>query len=523
MDVKPESWRRQPMPQSLSGQNGTAHMAWRSSGDESSWNRSPCAARPHSCIEGRLKDEWLQTLHDLQTCSIQQQLPPYLQKNDTSQSVSPSLVASSRSSLESLYSGPENKERVQIKTGPSTQRAKVCCIAPVRVGWLPLQRHMVRKERPDNAAQQDGTTCKVKLKPPITPVLCCSSVKANGSDPGDRTAGLGVRGASGAISLQVDDKTKATLAERDQGTALDQGTRVQDMSLDGFLWQTPMHRRRSIPQMSLLTAPPVGGRTSPKHSSSISSITITSRKAVRSSSLPDTSISNHERGMEPSPMAINNCIIDPGCANTPYLTEIIPRRKALVVKITEQRVDTSRFLQPSDKTGPSYSFPSSGNTGENYFLHLSTRRSSDLAASNLSSMKNHPLLASLSMTGRNNHIPEMSKMTNIETHSQVPSCLVTQERVVLRRKAISIKVQEQRDTFSREDEDHRRKMAYRHSFSGLRVTDMNPPLDNECMLSESEMQAVSSKTKLYKSTMSLQLTSSNGPRLDDAHTSRDKY
>lgn len=292
------------------------------------------------------------------------------------------------------------------------------------------------------------------------------------------------------------------------------------MSLDGFLWQTPVHRRRSIPQMSLLTAPPVGGRTSPKHSSSISSITITSRKAVRSSSLPDTSISNHERDMEPSPMAINNCIIDPGCANTPYLTEIIPRRKALVVKITEQRVDTSRFLQPSDKTGPSYSFPSSRNTGENYFLHLSTRRSSDLAASNLSSMKNHPLLASLSMTGRNNHIPEMSKMTNIETHSQVPSCLVTQERVVLRRKAISIKVQEQRDTFSREDEDHRRKMAYRHSFSGLRVTDMNPPLDNECMLSESEMQAVSSKTKLYKSTMSLQLTSSNGPRLDDAHTSR---
>lgn len=164
MDVKPESWRRQPMPQSLSGQNGTSHMAWRSSGDESSWNRSPCAARPHSCIEGRLKDEWLQTLHDLQTCSIQQQLPPYLQKNDTSQSVSPSLVASSRSSLESLYSGPENKERVQIKTGPSTQRAKVCCIAPVRVGWLPLQRHVVRKERPDNAAQQDGTTCKVRAK-----------------------------------------------------------------------------------------------------------------------------------------------------------------------------------------------------------------------------------------------------------------------------------------------------------------------------------------------------------------------
>lgn len=282
-----------------------------------------------------------------------------------------------------------------------------------------------------------------------------------------------------------------------------------------------MHRRGSIPQVSRLTAPPVGGRTSPKHSSSISSITITSRKVTRSSSLPDTSISSQERDMEPRPMAINNHIIDPDYTNTLCSTKIIPRRKALVVKITEQRVETSRFLQPGAKNSQLYSLPSS--TGENYFLRFSTRRSSDLAASNLSSMKNHPLVASLSVTGKDSHIPEMSKMTHTESHSQVPSCLATQDTqmpVVLRRKATSIKVQEQRDPFSREDEDHRRKVAYRHSFSGLTVTDMKPPLDNEHMLSESEMKAVSSKTKLYKATMSLQLKSSNGPCLDDAHTSK---
>lgn len=164
MDVKSESWRRQPMPQSRAGQDGTSHIARRRSGDESSRDRPPRAARPQSCIEGRLKDEWLQTLNNLQTCPIQQQLPPYLQKNNTSQSVSPSLVASSWNSLESLYSGPENKERVQIKTGPSTQRAKVCCFTPVRVGWLPLQSHVVRKERLNSADQQDGTICKVRAK-----------------------------------------------------------------------------------------------------------------------------------------------------------------------------------------------------------------------------------------------------------------------------------------------------------------------------------------------------------------------
>lgn len=139
-------------------------MPQRRSGNESSWIRPPRAARPHSCVEGRLKEEWLLTFNNLQTCPIQQQLPPYLQKNDTPRSVSPSLVASSQSSLESLYSGLESKERVRIKTGPSTQRAKVCCLAPVRIGWLPLQRFMLREERPNNADQKDGTSCKVRAK-----------------------------------------------------------------------------------------------------------------------------------------------------------------------------------------------------------------------------------------------------------------------------------------------------------------------------------------------------------------------
>lgn len=270
--------------------------------------------------------------------------------------------------------------------------------------------------------------------------------------------------------------------------------------------------------MSLLTAPSVGGRRSPKPSSSISSITITSRKVSRSSSLPDTSKSVQDRDGDPSYMALNNHIVDLDYMNTIYPTLGIPRRKALVVKITEQRVETSKFIQPDAKNGPVYSFPSSRTTGEN--THFSSRKSSDLAAPNLSSTENPPLLGSLSATGRHNHIPEISKMIHTESHSQVPSCLAPQMPVVLRRKPTIVKVQEESDTFSRKDEDYRRKVAYRHSFSGLDVTDMKPQFDNEHMPSGAEMQVLNRKTKLYKSTMSLQLTSSNGPRLDDPHTSR---
>ncbi|KAK3529144.1 hypothetical protein QTP70_018098 [Hemibagrus guttatus] len=87
--------------------------------------------------------------------------------------------------------------------------------------------------------------------------------------------------------------------------------------------------------------------------------------------------------------------------------------------------------------------------------------------------------------------------------------------VVLRRKATIIKVQEERDRFSRDDVNHRRKAAYRHSF-----TDMKPQSDITHMLSGSEIRDLSSNTKLYKSTVSLHLTSTNGARLDDSHTSR---
>ncbi|KAI5607419.1 centrosomal protein C10orf90-like isoform X2 [Silurus asotus] len=474
MDVKCESWTQQPMSQIQAGQDGTSDIAWRRSRDELSWKRPPRAARPHSCIEGRLKDEFIQTLNNLQICPLQQQMPSSPRENDIPESVSLSLVASSQSSLESLCSQLESKERVQIKTAPSTQRAKVCCLAPVRIGWLPLQRHVVKKEGQNDVAHQDGTSWK------------------------------------------ADGKRKVIPAERNKDTPFDRATSVQNTPPDRFLWQTPVHRRGSVPQVSLLTAPPVGDRTSPKHSSSISSITITSRKVIRSSSMPDTSISSQDRDR----IALNNHNYDPDYSNSLCPTEVTPQRKALVVKITEQREETNKFLEPGAKNSPDFSFSSRRTTGETCF---STRMSSGAAASDLSSMMNHPLQASFSMTSRDKLISEKSQITHTECHSQMTSCLATQESqkpVVLRRKPTIIKVQEQRDSLSRVDNGNNRNVAYRHSFSGLKITDMKPQLDNKCTLSGSEMQAANSQTNLYRSTVSLQMTSSNQCHLDNPHAAR---
>lgn len=87
----------------------------------------------------------------------------------------------------------------------------------------------------------------------------------------------------------------------------------------------PAYRRGSVPES------PSNG-CARKFSSSISSITITSRKVTRSSSLPDTS-----RPIQ-SVMAMN----DPGALSTP----VPQQRKALVVKVTEQRTRITSTSHP---------------------------------------------------------------------------------------------------------------------------------------------------------------------------------
>ncbi|XP_072523595.1 (E2-independent) E3 ubiquitin-conjugating enzyme FATS isoform X2 [Salminus brasiliensis] len=542
MDGKSESWRRLPK----SRQDSTAHLhrrpEWRRSGDASYWeglvaqvDRPPRAARPQSCLEGNLMDDWLQTLKRLQAHPVQQQVPafadrtasmpvlpnktvtgsqhypsyPSLQNREWTPSVSLSLGESSLDSLDSLDSHPglEVRERARIKVAPSAQKAKLCRLTPVRIGWLPLQRHVVITNSP-KTAHRLGNTSPVKLKPPITPVLSSGSVKACGSE--DRPAEWSEFGMCSGVqrpwripghgSAQAAGSGNHAPAKGNEDMAHDTASRGQmpELQPNGLVWATPVRRRGSIPQSSMT----IDSSSTPRHSSSISSITITSRRVVRSSSLPDTNLPQQAGMRAPSPL-------------TDGLTQprqVTPRkgRKAVVVKVTEQRAETMSVLQASDKssltTGGSCSSPISD---------MAPRRNPAIAPSN------HTCLELESQTS--------APAPAIRRHSPVSSISLptpeTHQPVVLRRKATIVKV-EHRESYRREAKG---ELEHRHSYTGgFRATssvtytsnpshtNTEPLLPNEPSVAGSESQALGSvrpnkvneKVKeLHRSTLSFQLNS----------------
>ena len=182
---------------------------WRSSGDETYWEsliaegevvpratHPQRAPRPQSAIEGRQLDGWLEHLqrmqNDLLRAPVHDQVPafndrttsmPALHKEPTrrawrqlgipsfsrgsSSCGSPSLCESSLGSQESLqtgfYSPPERRgswERAHIMQAPSKEQAELSYLAPVKIGWLPIQRRVVvagagnQRQFPDHSAGQ---------------------------------------------------------------------------------------------------------------------------------------------------------------------------------------------------------------------------------------------------------------------------------------------------------------------------------------------------------------------------------
>ncbi|KAL7869566.1 hypothetical protein AOLI_G00135540 [Acnodon oligacanthus] len=579
MDVNSESWRRTPKPR----QDGTSHLRWtpewRRSGDESYWegqvaqaDRPPHAARPQSCIEGRLMDDWLHTLEMLQAHPVQQQVPvfvdrtasmpvlpnkmvtgslnypscPYFQKREWTPSISRSPGDSSLDSLDSLDSGLDTHHKAQIKVAPSAQKPKLCRLAPVRIGWLPLQRHVVMTSSP-NTAHHHGNTSQVKLKPPITPVLSSTSVKAAGSESGDKPAELsGVGGSSGVQrpwripghnSAQATGSGNHAPAGRDHDTAHDLTSRGQmprsqnsELPPNSLMWTTPVQRRGSVPQSSSFN----DGSPPPKHSSSISSITITSRKVVRSSSLPDTSLPPQAGGRAPSPMAANSHQTDLAkYPHSQYSRQVTPLRKAVVVKVIEQRAETSKVLQACDKDNPVDTFPCHQPPGEgSSSSNLPFRRSPAPAIFNLTSTENHTTPASVSVPARDNFPPTISSVASrdspVLTNLAIPE---TYQPVVLRRKATIVKV-EHRESYRHEAKG---RLEQRHSYTeGFRATrsvtftrnpsyaNTEPLLTNEPSLAESVQARKSNERvkELHRSTLSFQLSSPSpkGPPLDNSHS-----
>ncbi|KAL7856645.1 hypothetical protein SRHO_G00155440 [Serrasalmus rhombeus] len=480
MDVKSESWRRPPK----SRQDGTSHLRrtpeWRRSGDESYWegqvaqaDRPPRAARPQSCIEGRLMDDWLHTLEMLQAHPVQQQVPtfvdktasmpvlpnkmvtgslnypcyPYFQKREWTPSISRSPGDTSLDSLDSLDSGLDTHHKAQIKVAPSAQKPKLCRLAPVRIGWLPLQRHVVMTSSPKTAhhhallsKQLDQNQETDQLSGVELEYLLESSGLGGSLDTTLH------RPLAQGTTLQWEEPTTHCLTSPAGGRCL----ALRTMSFNPTALCGRLQRREEEAFHSCLPSPM--GSPPPKHSSSISSITITSRKVVRSSSLPDSSLPPQAGGRAPSPMAINSHQTDLAkYPHSQYSRQVTPRRKAVVVKVTEQRAETSRVLQACDKDNPVDTFPCHQTPGEgSSSSNLPIRRSPAPASFNLTSIENHTTPDNLSVPARDNFPPGVSSVASRD--SSVLSTLATPETyqpVVLRRKATIVKV-EHRESYRRE-------------------------------------------------------------------------
>ncbi|KAM4526458.1 (E2-independent) E3 ubiquitin-conjugating enzyme FATS isoform 1-T2 [Fundulus diaphanus] len=183
---------------------------WRRSGDESYWGSftseeeprsSPFsrAPRPQSAIEGDQLDVWLEHLRAMQSkVRSPNQNPPFddrtasmpalegqpagrvwRQTGYSSFSTASSSRGSSPSSQESLqtvwFPSPERSsgwEKAHIMQSPSKEQAQLSYLAPVRTGWLPIQRRVMTAGNTCSQNQHlHASAGQVKLKQPITPAF----------------------------------------------------------------------------------------------------------------------------------------------------------------------------------------------------------------------------------------------------------------------------------------------------------------------------------------------------------------
>ncbi|XP_077358805.1 (E2-independent) E3 ubiquitin-conjugating enzyme FATS [Festucalex cinctus] len=166
-------------------------MGWRRSGDEFHWetqsSKGECsshvsqrAARPRSAIEGRQLDGWLQQLHRMQGDGdggpSDRNRRPYRTPSFSGVSLSHNN-SGSRESLQSEFFVPVGRrgslERVRISQRPKKEQSQLGYVAPVKTGWLPIQRRVTKVEDSQDQRQvvSPHSAAQVKLKQPITPTF----------------------------------------------------------------------------------------------------------------------------------------------------------------------------------------------------------------------------------------------------------------------------------------------------------------------------------------------------------------
>ncbi|XP_049419990.1 (E2-independent) E3 ubiquitin-conjugating enzyme FATS [Epinephelus fuscoguttatus] len=230
--------------------------SWRRSGDESHWeslipegevltrvSRPPRAPRPQSAIEGRQLDGWLEHLQRIESellrAPVHNQVPafsdrttsmPALHKEPTgrawrqpgtpsfsrgsSSCGSPSLCESSPGSQESLHTGflspPERRgswERAHMMQVPRKEQAQLSNIAPVKIGWLPIQRRVMMVDDACNQNQVlDHSASQVKLKQAITPTFQKNRATANRHQDGEVERSHTSPSALGVKTWQIPDQ-----------------------------------------------------------------------------------------------------------------------------------------------------------------------------------------------------------------------------------------------------------------------------------------------------------------------------
>ncbi|XP_051795537.1 (E2-independent) E3 ubiquitin-conjugating enzyme FATS [Acanthochromis polyacanthus] len=432
---------------------------WRRSGDESYWEslvsegellpsapRPQRPTRPQSAIEGGQLDSWLEHLQTMQSklrTPTYNQAPAFSDRTasmpvldrepsrlswrqkgfpsfsrGSSSCGSSSLCGSSQGSQESLQTGffppPErrgSRERAHISQAPQKEQAELSYLAPVKIGWLPVQRRVMVADACNQNQFLDHTAGHVKLKQPITPTFQKNKTtpKTQDGEVERSHTGPGVLGVKtwqapdqgSRIIKQVPEKPSFPSNEGDRPVgwqALRRGWNINRVSTfpggskskelptgtnsdpngksplmkttsieppkhspphhttsaDPYRPHTPLQgtntnetykshtplQRTSGVQPIKATTPLCGTNRStqpshiqtssavttliPQNKAGFSSITISSRKVSRSTSLPGS----------------NNCSL-PSSNMDPNSRQVTVQRKATIVKVTEKRVMSS--------------------------------------------------------------------------------------------------------------------------------------------------------------------------------------
>ncbi|XP_033963351.1 (E2-independent) E3 ubiquitin-conjugating enzyme FATS [Pseudochaenichthys georgianus] len=443
---------------------------WRKSADESYWeslipegealprvSRPPQAPRPQSAIEGRQLDGWLEHLQrierELLRAPVHDQVPafsdrtssmPALHKEATgrawrqpgipsfsrssSSCGSPSRCESSLGSQESLQTGfispPEHRgswERAHMMQAPKKEKAHPSNIAPVKIGWLPIQRRVMMVADACHQKFSDQSAGQLKLKQAITPTFQKNRTAANRHHDGEvershnSLSALGVKTWQSPDQeshkiQQVPEKQSFPAAEGDRpvgwqalrrawntkrvsvfpggsqsneppiGTSSDTNRKpplMKSTSIDPHkppppyrntfadpckphtLLQgtsntetnkshAPLHRTSSV--QPIRATPPLFPASQansavttiiPQNKAGFSSITISSRKVCRSSSLPGQNPFSNS----PSPPLAHQPM-------DPNSMQVTVQRKATIVKVTEQRMTSGPVMNAKSTTSP---------------------------------------------------------------------------------------------------------------------------------------------------------------------------